>query len=117
MSSDSSASASASSHHYHVQFEVHGHVQRVFFRKYTQSQADSLGLQGWCRNTSEGTVKGEIFTSNASSLAAMKQWLSETGSPKSRIDKLDWNEKRLEHLHEIEPLKSKYQGTFQIVKP
>lgn len=32
----------------------------VFFRKYTQQKAKSLGLRGWCTNTDYGTVKGKI---------------------------------------------------------
>lgn len=34
--------------------------QGVFFRKYTEKQAQHLGLRGWCMNTAEGTVKGQL---------------------------------------------------------
>lgn len=30
-----------------ISFEVHGKVQRVFFRKYTKKAADELGICGW----------------------------------------------------------------------
>ncbi|CAH2084955.1 unnamed protein product [Euphydryas editha] len=43
-----------------VDFEVFGRVQGVFFRKYTKQQADKLDLKGWCRNTSRGTVEGQM---------------------------------------------------------
>ncbi|CAH1981176.1 unnamed protein product [Acanthoscelides obtectus] len=43
-----------------VNFEVFGRVQGVFFRKYTEKEANKLGLKGWCMNTSQGTVKGVI---------------------------------------------------------
>ncbi|VEN43387.1 unnamed protein product [Callosobruchus maculatus] len=43
-----------------VNFEVYGRVQGVFFRKYTEKEANKLGLKGWCMNTSQGTVKGII---------------------------------------------------------
>lgn len=32
----------------------------VFFRKYTEKQANSLGLKGWCMNTDIGTVRGQL---------------------------------------------------------
>ena len=35
-------------------------VQGVNFRAYTKAQAKSLGVVGWCANTSRGTVVGEI---------------------------------------------------------
>ena len=69
-----------------VPFEVFGKVQKVFFRKFTQAQAASLGIHGWCDNSSTGTVRGEIEGSRAS-VDQMKRWLSNEGSPKSTIDK------------------------------
>lgn len=39
-------------------FECFGKVQGVFFRKYTQKEATSLGVVGWIRNTSRDTVEG-----------------------------------------------------------
>ncbi|KAJ8964672.1 hypothetical protein NQ314_004704 [Rhamnusium bicolor] len=43
-----------------VDFEVFGKVQGVFFRKYTEQQANRLGLKGWCMNTHQDTVKGVV---------------------------------------------------------
>ena len=34
-----------------VCLQVFGRVQGVFFRKFTQQQATSLGLRGWVKNT------------------------------------------------------------------
>ena len=39
---------------------VHGRVQGVWFRAGTKEKADQLGLFGWVKNRSEGTV--EIHT-------------------------------------------------------
>lgn len=39
---------------------VVGVVSGVFFRKYTEQQANSLGLKGWCMNTNDGTVRGQL---------------------------------------------------------
>lgn len=67
-------------------FEVFGRVQGVFFRKFTQEQAQSLNLTGWCMNTSDGTVKGQIEGAE-DGINSMKKWLQHTGSPQSSIAK------------------------------
>nr|XP_019558405.2 acylphosphatase-2 isoform X2 [Aedes albopictus] len=72
-------------------FEVFGIVQGVFFRKYTQKQATSLGLKGWCMNTRDGTVKGQM-EGEAKPMNEMKHWLQTKGSPTSRIDKAVFSE-------------------------
>lgn len=68
-------------------FQIHGKVQGVFFRKYTERRAHELGLSGWVANAPDGTVKGQVFGSDDEKLQEMKRWLQETGSPKCRIDK------------------------------
>ncbi|KAJ0183140.1 hypothetical protein K1T71_001116 [Dendrolimus kikuchii] len=76
-----------------VDFEVFGRVQGVFFRKYTKQQADKLGLRGWCKNTPQGTVQGQM-QGPADKVQTMMHWLKYTGSPSSRIDKAEFrNEK------------------------
>uniref|UniRef100_A0A182XVK1 acylphosphatase n=2 Tax=Anopheles stephensi TaxID=30069 RepID=A0A182XVK1_ANOST len=67
-------------------FEVFGTVQGVFFRKYTQKQASSLGIRGWCMNTRDDTVKGQL-EGEEKPMNEMKHWLQTKGSPSSRIDK------------------------------
>ncbi|XP_075146758.1 acylphosphatase 2 [Haematobia irritans] len=74
-----------------LDFEVFGKVQGVFFRKYTEKQANTLGLKGWCMNTSEGTVKGQL-EGPQNELNEMKDWLKNRGSPSSRIDKAVFSE-------------------------
>ncbi|XP_052870052.1 acylphosphatase-2-like [Anopheles cruzii] len=71
-------------------FEVFGIVQGVFFRKYTQKQASSLGVRGWCMNTADGTVKGQL-EGEEKPFNEMKYWLQTKGSPSSRIDKTVFN--------------------------
>ena len=34
-----------------LEYEVFGRVQGVFFRKFTNEKARSLGLRGWVKNT------------------------------------------------------------------
>merc|ERR1712130_201375 len=70
-----------------VDFEVFGRVQGVFFRKFTQEQATSLGLKGWVKNTKVQTVIGKL-EGVEKMVERMQLWLKLTGSPKSRIDRV-----------------------------
>ncbi|CAD6996445.1 unnamed protein product [Ceratitis capitata] len=74
-----------------LDFEVFGKVQGVFFRKHTEKQAKLLGLRGWCMNTSQGTVRGQMEGA-LDKVNEMKFWLQSKGSPKSRIDKAVFSE-------------------------
>ncbi|XP_018328561.1 acylphosphatase-2-like [Agrilus planipennis] len=76
-----------------LDFEVYGRVQGVFFRKHTQEQAQKLGLKGWCRNTSQGTVKG-VLEGPEDGVNQMKNWLQFKGSPQSQIDKAIFENER-----------------------
>ncbi|XP_075156935.1 acylphosphatase-2 [Haematobia irritans] len=75
----------------HCNFEVFGIVQGVSFRMFTEKQANKLGVRGWCMNTRDDTVKGEI-QATPEAFDEMKTWLEKTGSPTSRIDKAIFGE-------------------------
>ena len=77
----------------HLEFEVFGRVQGVFFRKYTQQKAKSLGVRGWIRNTEKNTVQGEI-EGTTDILENMKNWLRKEGSPSPRIDQAVFKNER-----------------------
>ncbi|XP_053366001.1 acylphosphatase-1-like [Clarias gariepinus] len=77
-----------------VDYEVHGTVQGVFFRKYTQSEGKKLGLVGWVKNTPDGTVEGQL-QGPASKVRQMQEWLQTTGSPQSRIVKADFSNEKI----------------------
>ncbi|XP_035685993.1 acylphosphatase-2-like [Branchiostoma floridae] len=81
-----------------VEYEIHGNVQGVFFRAYTEEQASRLGLVGWVRNTRRGTVDG-VVQGRREQVKQMKQWLEFTGSPMSRIERATFrNEKDISKL-------------------
>ncbi|TAQ83747.1 hypothetical protein B7494_g7928 [Chlorociboria aeruginascens] len=42
-----------------ISFTIHGEVQGVSFRYFTQKKATSYGVTGWIQNTSTGEVEGE----------------------------------------------------------
>uniref|UniRef100_A0AAG5CYF4 acylphosphatase n=1 Tax=Anopheles atroparvus TaxID=41427 RepID=A0AAG5CYF4_ANOAO len=70
-------------------FEVFGIVQGLVFW-YTKKQATSLGVRGWCMNTADDTVKGQL-EGEEKPFNEMKHWLQTKGSPTSRIDKVVFN--------------------------
>ncbi|HER63049.1 MAG TPA: acylphosphatase [Desulfobacteraceae bacterium] len=69
---------------------VHGRVQGVFFRDYTQRKARELGLKGWVRNLPDRTVEA-VFEGEADRVAAMIEWLHR-GSPQSDVTEVDIQE-------------------------
>jgi len=78
-----------------IDYEVFGKVQGVFFRKYTHQEGQKLKLVGWVMNTEKGTVVGQM-QGPADKCKKLKEWLSKTGSPKSKIDKAEFkNEKEI----------------------
>ena len=40
-----------------VKLKIKGRVQGVFFRALTKQTADELGIKGWVKNMSDGTVE------------------------------------------------------------
>lgn len=69
---------------------IHGRVQGVFYRDWTVANARSLGLTGWVRNRSDGTVEAHVEGDAAAIerlIAAMHE-----GPPRAaptRIDRSD----------------------------
>ena len=39
---------------------ISGQVQGVFFRAWTQQNANELGVSGWARNCADGSVEGHL---------------------------------------------------------
>ena len=71
---------------------VHGRVQGVNFRYYTRQQAQQLGITGWVRNLSDGSV--EVFAcGDRPLLEQLLNWLHH-GPSEAHVDHIDitWTE-------------------------
>lgn len=73
-----------------VRFRVTGRVQGVWFRGWTQEQAQARGLRGWVRNREDGSVEGVI--SGPEELAAEMISTLRQGPPAARVKGVDWTE-------------------------
>lgn len=70
-----------------MQCVISGKVQGVYFRAWTKDQADSLGVNGWVRNISEGRV--EILAQGTDeNLAEFKKRLIQ-GSSMSEVKNIE----------------------------
>ena len=66
---------------------IHGRVQGVFYRAWSAEAARALGLRGWVRNRSDGTVEMLV----AGDGEAVERLISQcrTGPPAARVDRID----------------------------
>lgn len=71
---------------------VSGRVQGVWFRGYTQEQAQELAVTGWVRNLWDGRVEA-VFEGEEAAVQQMVDWCH-TGPPSARVTKVDvaWEE-------------------------
>jgi acylphosphatase len=69
---------------------VHGRVQGVSFRYYTQMQAERLSLTGWVRNLPDSTVE-TTAVGPRQALDVFLNWLHQgpSGARVTRVD-VDW---------------------------
>ncbi|QJB55441.1 acylphosphatase [Pseudodesulfovibrio sp. zrk46] len=79
-----------------MHFTVHGKVQGVWFRAWTQDLAKELGLTGWVRNTSDGNVEG-LALGEDTQLAKFKERLHD-GPPLARVTQVDSAESEAEDI-------------------
>jgi len=68
-------------------FRLHGRVQGVGFRWWTQRTARGLGLRGWVRNRPDGTVD-VVLAGPEEAVAEMRSRLQEGPRP-ARVDRLE----------------------------
>jgi len=70
-----------------VEVRVHGRVQGVLFRASTRIEAQRLGLTGWVRNRSDGTVQARL-QGDPGAVEAMVAWCR-SGPPGAEVTRLD----------------------------
>ena len=65
---------------------IYGRVQGVFFRQWTVDRARSLGVAGWVRNASDGSVEAHL----AGDEGAVAQLIEHMrrGPPQARVEDL-----------------------------
>lgn len=83
-------------------FRVIGRVQGVGFRYWTQRRATELGLRGWVRNETDGSVVVHAFGA-ADGVAALEEALGR-GPIASRVDRVEV----------LEPVASPESAGFEI---
>jgi len=82
---------------------IHGRVQGVSFRAWTQHQADLHGLKGWVRNRRDGTVEA-VFSGPSHLVEVMLKACHEgpSGSRVERVEILDQGEPEFDSSRRFE---------------
>ncbi len=83
-----------------IKGRVYGKVQGVGFRMYTYRQADRLGLVGWVKNNSDGSVTFHCEGSDVDLSFFLD--LIKRGNDFSQIDKVETEDSDLENLTAFE---------------
>ena len=79
---------------------VTGRVQGVFFRAWTRDEAKALGLSGWVRNDTDGSVEAHLEGSEAA-VAKMVELMGQ-GPSHARVDDVEVEEAEPEGLNRFE---------------
>ncbi|EGK13898.1 acylphosphatase [Desmospora sp. 8437] len=79
---------------------VHGRVQGVGFRFYTQKAARKLGILGWVKNRSDATVEIDA-QGNAKMLEQFLKAVRK-GSPASKVDRIQIEQRKPTSFHTFE---------------
>lgn len=77
----------------HLRLRIEGYVQAVGYRNFVISEATRLGVSGWIRNRSDGTVEALVSGPNAAVETLVG--LCMKGPPGARIGNVE--------LHKAEP--------------
>lgn len=70
-----------------IRVRIHGRVQGVFFRSWTEEQAEELGLGGWVRNRYDGSV--EALFAGAEPVVRHMIEKCRQGPPAARVERID----------------------------
>ena len=92
---------------------IHGRVQGVWFRNATQRQARALGVSGWVRNRTDGSV--EAVFEGAPALVAAAVAFCHEGPTHARVDRVESQDEPPEGLthfaiHGTEGRSSRWTG-------
>ncbi len=68
---------------------VTGRVQGVFFRAFTQQQAQAMDIQGWARNLADGSVE-VVACGEQGNVDKLRHWLHQ-GSPMSDVHSVEFS--------------------------
>lgn len=79
---------------------VTGRVQGVFFRAWTRDQARALGVNGWVRNCSDGSVEAHVEGDEATIEQIIERMRS--GPPSAKVEDLQISEASAENLGSFE---------------
>jgi acylphosphatase len=72
----------------HYNIKISGRVQGVFFRVSTQREASRLGLTGFVRNESDGSVYLEV-EGEQDIIDKLLTWLRKGGPPQGWVNNVD----------------------------
>jgi acylphosphatase len=77
---------------FRVRLRIRGRVQGVFYRKTAEDQANALGLSGWVRNMSDGSVEA-FAVGPKEKLLTYIAWCKQ-GPPHASVDSVEelWKE-------------------------
>lgn len=79
---------------------ISGEVQGVGYRAWAARKAEEIGLHGWIRNLSDGTVEA-VFAGEPAGIAQMLEEC-ESGSRAARVDDIESRELEQEELNDVE---------------
>jgi acylphosphatase len=74
-----------------MEARVSGRVQGVFFRASAKRQADCLGVRGWVRNASDGSVRLFVQHEDQHTIDEMLLW-SRVGPPGAEVGSVEAHE-------------------------
>lgn len=83
----------------HLNIKITGKVQGVWYRGSTKRKAESLGLVGFVRNESDGSVYAEV-EGNENDLKAFVKWCKE-GPPLAKVISVEIEESGLKNFTEF----------------
>ena len=69
------------------QYRIFGKVQGVWFRASTQKKAKELGVNGWVRNETDGSVTA-VAQGDPDNLKEFRAWCEE-GPSRARVERIE----------------------------